>query len=190
MPSFSLSLPFCTEGWASSLSGSGHVWMCSSFVPPSSLLLFHRWLCDLVLWFCHCTSFFFTFVVLLFFHPFIYTESWDSSSCSSENSRFFLSEWLQWGPFIASRRILFESALELYFSIICSVSHLILLISFHTIFFTTFIVFIFILFCVCVFLIHLSILLSAIKITLIISFFFFCFVVFFCCHCYIFSFVF
>lgn len=28
----SLDAPFCTEGWASSLSRSGHVWMCSSFV--------------------------------------------------------------------------------------------------------------------------------------------------------------
>lgn len=53
----------------------------------------------------------------------------------------------------------FRSPLELYFSIICSVSHLILLISFHIIFSTTFI---FILFCACVFLIHLSTLLSAV----------------------------
>lgn len=66
MPSFSLSPPFCTEGWASSLSGSDHVWMCSSFVPPSSLLLFHRWLCDPGVVILSLHFFFnFTFVVFL-----------------------------------------------------------------------------------------------------------------------------
>lgn len=90
---FSLGPPFCTEGWASPLPGSGHVWMCSSCHCSFVFLIFfysiHEFVVVLVSWFSHFTSFAFSFLIQYFFFL-ISTLRLEMSLICTSSAKYFV----------------------------------------------------------------------------------------------------
>lgn len=120
----SLGPPFCTEGWASSLSRSDHVWMCSSFVFRPSYFCFIR---EFVIWFWCCDS----VMSLPSYHflscSFLPFFNWHSLSVTLSNFGrlgLLISHSLMWLQLIFAAEYFRINSWVMFF--ICSVSHRIL----------------------------------------------------------------